>query len=490
MGPIDSETLQAYLESGDLTGEDLIFYEGLETWVQIDAVREELDLEGEKSGKEPAESISPPQQEATSSSGKDNHFFSTFLSKLKENWDKFNAALWSRWGIGEKIIFVSSVAAVFSMLMEWESVMGLSSSNGITKFTFLFLLLYVYPCWAICRLKPFEKLPAIISASLSLLAVILFIFTRKQQMHIGGPSLNTAGSGASLFLLSTIGLIVGIIKCPGEFKYSTSDMKGAITGLAKNKIALAGAAVFVVLVAVTGFFIFKKDTPQMASNGATPESGTPSEDGKKTPGTRSPLTDRNTAMQKVLEEKQKKQKEQEAKKKRFILLNTPLLSAIDLQKTEVIQAYIEAGKDLSSPDPMTGATPLHYACSAFVGWDKVTKSGKESKLEIIKLLLKNGVNVNAKDKLMGATPLYWAVSGDNNEIVKLLIANGANINATTTIGDTPLDHAYTCNEVFDEKYGAIRDRSAEMIGSASVEFLEGKGARRGWEIEYSNRVNK
>ena len=113
--------------------------------MQIDVVCEDLDLEGEKSRKEPAESLSPPQQEATFSSGKDNHFLSTFLSKAKENWDKFNTALWSHWGIGEKIIFVSSVAAVFSMLMEWESVMGLSSSNGITKFTFLFLLLYILP---------------------------------------------------------------------------------------------------------------------------------------------------------------------------------------------------------------------------------------------------------------------------------------------------------------------------------------------------------
>lgn len=103
---------------------------------------------------------------------------------------------------------------------------------------------------------------------------------------------------------------------------------------------------------------------------------------------------------------------------------TPLISAIFLDKTEMIDLLYKSSPEVNYRSNNNGNTPLHFAVM------------REDLLSVEKLL-KRGALVDALNK-EGLTPLCKAALRNCANIIKLLIKNGANMNFKSAFGDTPL----------------------------------------------------
>ena len=115
-------------------------------------------------------------------------------------------------------------------------------------------------------------------------------------------------------------------------------------------------------------------------------------------------------------------------------LTLDLLTAIDKEKSDVVQQHMDSGTDPNKNPgpvgtPLAGAYPLHLA---------VVKGNKE----IVQILLDNGAQIDIKAKNKDeATPLAWAAFFGQKDVVSLLIEAGAPINAIDANQYTPLDAA-------------------------------------------------
>jgi len=94
------------------------------------------------------------------------------------------------------------------------------------------------------------------------------------------------------------------------------------------------------------------------------------------------------------------------------------VKAVEDQKMEIVELFIEAGM---SPNVVTAnGSPLPTAAAT-------------GNLEIVKLLIEKGADVNIKSKDKGdLTPLFAAILGEGKEkqdAVKLLLDKGADVNA-------------------------------------------------------------
>lgn len=116
---------------------------------------------------------------------------------------------WKNWNIGGKIIFISSCVSTVSMLMKWVDI-GIASQTGLSQMTFLFLGLYVYPVLMLFKNNPIEKLWGI-PCSIAAVGLAIWYISSK-SIELFGNTANAAASGAWLFLLSSIALIVGVVK--------------------------------------------------------------------------------------------------------------------------------------------------------------------------------------------------------------------------------------------------------------------------------------
>jgi ankyrin repeat protein len=109
-----------------------------------------------------------------------------------------------------------------------------------------------------------------------------------------------------------------------------------------------------------------------------------------------------------------------------------LLTAIDQEKSNVVQELLESGIDPNKDPvpvgiPLEGAYPLHLA---------VVKGNKA----IVQILLDNGAQIDLKAKDYNeATPLAWAAFFGQKDMVSLLIEYGAPINVLDANHNTPLD---------------------------------------------------
>jgi hypothetical protein len=116
---------------------------------------------------------------------------------------------WKNWNIGGKIVFISTCVSTVSMFMKWVDI-GIVSQTGLSQMAFLFLILYVYPVLMLLKNKPIKKLWGI---TCSIVAVGLAIwYISSKSIDLFGETANAAASGAWLFLLSSIALIVGVVK--------------------------------------------------------------------------------------------------------------------------------------------------------------------------------------------------------------------------------------------------------------------------------------
>lgn len=103
---------------------------------------------------------------------------------------------------------------------------------------------------------------------------------------------------------------------------------------------------------------------------------------------------------------------------------TPLVCAVEIGHTGVIQLLLQYNEDINERDEVEGKTALHRA----------VESGNE---EIIKLLLQSDADVEVAD-LNGHTPLCLAAAECQLAAVELLLKSNANVHVTNNKGRTPL----------------------------------------------------
>lgn len=108
--------------------------------------------------------------------------------------------------------------------------------------------------------------------------------------------------------------------------------------------------------------------------------------------------------------------------------DSPLIMAAYKGYTELVQALLEAGADVTAVDPGMKATALHAA--AYAG-----------RTAAAKLLVQYHIDIDKQGPYNGYTALHDAIWQGNVEVAKVLIEAGANLTIKSNNGETPLDFA-------------------------------------------------
>jgi len=116
---------------------------------------------------------------------------------------------WKNWNIGGKIVFVAACISILSMFMKWVDV-GIASQTGLSQQAFLFLGLYIYPVLILFKNKPINRFWGLICAIGAVLCALSYISSKSIELF--GTTVNAASTGAYLFLLASVGLVVGIVR--------------------------------------------------------------------------------------------------------------------------------------------------------------------------------------------------------------------------------------------------------------------------------------
>ncbi|HOB92117.1 MAG: hypothetical protein WBH35_09925 [Bacillota bacterium] len=116
---------------------------------------------------------------------------------------------WNYWNSGGKIIFASACAAVISMFMDWVDI-GIASQSGLTQQAFLLLVLWIYPVLMLLQNRQIRRGWGLACAIASV--VFTFAYIADKSVELFGETVNMAASGAYLFLIASIGLVVGVLK--------------------------------------------------------------------------------------------------------------------------------------------------------------------------------------------------------------------------------------------------------------------------------------
>ena len=116
---------------------------------------------------------------------------------------------WKNWNWGGKVIFVAACVSIVSMFMNWVDI-GIASQSGLTQGAFLLLGLWVYPGLMLFKNRPIKRGWGLSCSILSVVFTIIYI--NSKSIALFGKTVNAAGSGAWLFLLASIALIVGVVR--------------------------------------------------------------------------------------------------------------------------------------------------------------------------------------------------------------------------------------------------------------------------------------
>ena len=131
---------------------------------------------------------------------------------------------WKNWNLGGKVIFVAACVATASMLMKWVDV-GIASQSGLSQQTFFFLGLWIYPVIMLFKNKHIHRIWGLVCSICSVVFTLGYISSKSIEMF--GETVNAAATGAYLFLLASIALIVGIIKYKPVISDETDAEQGA-----------------------------------------------------------------------------------------------------------------------------------------------------------------------------------------------------------------------------------------------------------------------
>lgn len=113
------------------------------------------------------------------------------------------------WDLGGKLIFSSNVLAVLSLFMPWAD-LGIFRVSGFQQDGYLFLVLFMYPLYKLLKNAPINKTIGLISSVAALVLSIMFLSSKS--VDIFGSTVNAAGIGIYIFVISSIGLIFGVLK--------------------------------------------------------------------------------------------------------------------------------------------------------------------------------------------------------------------------------------------------------------------------------------
>lgn len=110
--------------------------------------------------------------------------------------------------LGKKIILITTVIALISLFLPWVE-LGILSASGFQQDGYLFLIAFIYPIYCVFKNKYINKIGGLACGIVALIVSIFYISSKSDELF--GASINVAGSGAYLFLISTIGLIIGVV---------------------------------------------------------------------------------------------------------------------------------------------------------------------------------------------------------------------------------------------------------------------------------------
>lgn len=110
--------------------------------------------------------------------------------------------------LGKKIILITTVIALISLFLPWVE-LGILSASDFQQGGYLFLIAFIYPVYCVLKNTYINKVGGLVCGIVALIASIAYISSKSDEIF--GTAINVAGSGAYLFLISTIGLIIGIV---------------------------------------------------------------------------------------------------------------------------------------------------------------------------------------------------------------------------------------------------------------------------------------
>lgn len=110
--------------------------------------------------------------------------------------------------LGKKIILITTVIALISLFLPWVE-LGILSASGFQQGGYLFSIAFIYPVYCVLKNTYINKVGGLVCGIVALIASIAYISSKSDEIF--GTAINVAGSGAYLFLISTIGLIIGVV---------------------------------------------------------------------------------------------------------------------------------------------------------------------------------------------------------------------------------------------------------------------------------------
>ncbi|MFP7359601.1 hypothetical protein D6T70_02990 [Kurthia gibsonii] len=110
--------------------------------------------------------------------------------------------------LGKKIILITTVIALISLFLPWVE-LSILSASGFQQGGYLFLIAFIYPVYCVLKNTYINKVGGLVCGIVALIASIAYISSKSDEIF--GTAINVAGSGAYLFLISTIGLIIGVV---------------------------------------------------------------------------------------------------------------------------------------------------------------------------------------------------------------------------------------------------------------------------------------
>lgn len=114
----------------------------------------------------------------------------------------------NQWNTGGKLIFISTVIAILSLLLPWIDG-GIEREIGFQQGGSVFLAMYIYPFLMLTQDKSINKIAGTISGVLAILLPGYFL--HYMSLELREPMTEIVMSGMILFLIAGILLLVGIL---------------------------------------------------------------------------------------------------------------------------------------------------------------------------------------------------------------------------------------------------------------------------------------
>lgn len=115
----------------------------------------------------------------------------------------------NEWNIGGKLIFISTIIAILSLLIPW--IEGDAEAEiGFLQGSSVFLAMYIYPFFILAQDKKMNNAIGLISAVLAVILPGTFLYYMSRELR--QPMLAIISYGMMIFLLAAIILIIGVLK--------------------------------------------------------------------------------------------------------------------------------------------------------------------------------------------------------------------------------------------------------------------------------------